>query len=354
VRLARVLLSSFVVSALALPLVANSAAAKPKKAKASKVDSAPQPAEDVQLADDSAPASDQPARDKPSGAADTDEAASDAKPAESKAHSEDASAPAAATDSTPRPSPFDLEAGLRAVNRNFSYKDTPADLFPNKGYPVLVPFRLPLGPALFFDGNFYPGALATSGAAAHFGLAFGYELNFATKAIFAQGSPIERTLHTQASQFYLGARARIPFGAHELGLLGAYGQQKFLLTGDENAPLAPDVHYKFVRLSVDSRFRFDNISFGAHIGTRLVSDTGGLRTDWFPNAKAKSIELGMFLGYRLSRAFDLVAAGDLLRYGFDFNPIPPQTDPWSKPVAGGGTDQYITGSLALRYHVPTD
>jgi hypothetical protein len=86
----------------------------------------------------------------------------------------------------------------------------------------------------------------------------------------------------------------------------------------------------------------------------LVSDTGGLRTDWFPNTKTKSIELGVFAGYGLSRAFDIVAAADLVRYAFDFNPIPPQTDPWSKPVAGGATDQYITGSLALRYHVPAD
>lgn len=252
-----------------------------------------------------------------------------------------------------RPSPFDLEAGLRAVHRDFTYKDTPADLFPNQGYPKLVPIQLPLGPALFFDGDFYPVAFASSSAAAHIGLAFGYELNFATKAVFAEGSPIERTLQMQASQFYLGGRARLPLGAHELGLLAAYGQQRFELIGDERAPLAPDVHYKFVRLSLDARFAFDEVLLGGHIGTRVVSDTGGLRSDWFPNTKTQSLEAGGFVGYRLSRALDLIAAVDLLRYAFDFNPIPPQTDPWSKPVAGGATDQYVSASLALRYHVPS-
>ncbi len=332
-RLVRVLLPSVIVAILSLPLVATSAAAKPKKAKSSKAKPAdPTPAEDVHLDEDDA----------------------DAAPA-SKQDAEAAPAPApAASDPKPRPSPFDLEVGLRAVNRNFTYKDTPADLFPNKGYPMLVPFQLPLGPALFFDGTLYPGAFATSGVAAHVGLTFGYELNFATKAVFAQGSPIERTLQTQASQFYVGARARIPLGAHELGLVGAYGQQKFQLTGDEGAPLAPDVHYKFVRLSLDAKLRFDDVFFGGHVGTRLVNDTGGLRTDWFPNTKTKSLEAGIFLGYRLSRALDLIASGDLVRYVFDFNPIPRQTDPWSKPVAGGATDQYLTGSLALRYHVPEE
>jgi hypothetical protein len=342
VRLVRALLGSFVVCALALPFT-NPAAAKPKKAKTH----AP-----VKVADDSDSDSDSDA--KADAKPDAESGGSKPEPSE-----EPPEKPRPAPDAPPepseaslRPSPFDLEGGLRAVNRNFTYKDTPAELFPNKGYPTLVPIQLPLGPALFIDGNFYPGALATSGVAAHIGLAFGYELNFGTNAIFAEGSPIERTLHTQASQFYLGARARIPFGAHELGLLGAYGQQKFQLTGDEAAPLAPDVHYKFVRLGLDAKFGFGDVAIGGHLGTRLVSDTGGLRTDWFPNTKTKSLEAGLFLRYRVTRALEIVVAGDLLRYAFDFNPIPPQTDPWSKPVAGGATDQYLTGSLGLRVHVP--
>ncbi len=245
-----------------------------------------------------------------------------------------------------------LDAGLRAIHRDFGYKDTPADLFPNQGYPVLVPIRLPLGPAVFGDGEFYPGALVSSGAAANLGLSFGYEQSFGTNAVFAEGSPIQRTLHTDASQFYVGARVRLPFATHELGLLGAYGQQKFLLTGDESAPLAPDVRYKFVRLVLDGSFAFDDLLLGGHIGTRLVSDTGGLRADWFPNTKTSSLELGAFVGYRLSSAFDLIASLDFLRYGFDFNPIPKDTDPWSKPIAGGGHDQYVSGALALRYHLP--
>ncbi len=350
--LARVLLCSLVVSALVLPIAAR-ASAKPKKAAKtappeSADDSAASTSADAKSDDDDADAPAPSKRGAAKSSSTSADAAKDAKDAPEK------SPASASTDASPRPSPFDLELGFLAVNRNFTYKDTPAQLFPNQGYPTLVPFQLALGPALFFDGTVYPGALASSDIAAHLGLTFGYELNFATNADFAPGTALARTLHTQASQFYVGGRARIPLGVHELGFIAAYGQQKFEVLGDESAPLVPDVHYKFVRLSVDAKLAFGDVSLGSHVGTRLVSDTGGLRSDWFPNTKTKSIEAGIFLSYRLSGALDVVAALDLVRYVFDFNPIPPQTDPWSTPVAGGATDQYITGSLALRFHVPAD
>jgi hypothetical protein len=43
-------------------------------------------------------------------------------------------------------------------------------------------------------------------------------------------------------------------------------------------------------------------------------------------------------------------AGDFLRYGLNFNPIPASTDPWTKPVAGGASDTYLSATLALRVH----
>jgi hypothetical protein len=45
----------------------------------------------------------------------------------------------------------------------------------------------------------------------------------------------------------------------------------------------------------------------------------------------------------------LVAGFDWLRYGFDFNPVPAGRTGY---VAGGAVDEYLSGYLAFRFHVP--
>jgi hypothetical protein len=42
--------------------------------------------------------------------------------------------------------------------------------------------------------------------------------------------------------------------------------------------------------------------------------------------------------------FTVVGGGELIRYGFDFNPVSTN----AAFVAGGAVDQYISGYLALR------
>jgi hypothetical protein len=274
-----------------------------------------------------------------------------------------AEAPAAA-EGHAGPSPLEVTAGLRAVHRSFDYHDTPAQLFPGAGYPSPLTYQLPLGPAVFIDGTLYPLAFAGTGPAANIGITGGYEVNFATKSVFAENTPSQLELTTRASQFYVGLRGRIPLAAHELGLIAAYGQQVFNLLGDESAPLVPDVSYKFVKLGGEARFHFDDLTIGFHVGTRLVSDTGGLKRDWFPNTKTQALEAGLLLGYTIVPHLDLVGGVDLTRYAFNFNPIPnrcvspmtPQTDncadPNTQAIAGGAVDQYVSGFLGVRYTLP--
>jgi hypothetical protein len=54
----------------------------------------------------------------------------------------------------------------------------------------------------------------------------------------------------------------------------------------------------------------------------------------------------LMAGYRLFSVLDVVGGVDLLRYGFDFNPVAQN----SRYVAGGGLDQYISGWLGVRLH----
>jgi hypothetical protein len=261
-------------------------------------------------------------------------------------------AASAATDEPEGPSPIDVTAGLRAVHRSFTYHDTPAQLYPANGYPSPLTYLLPLGPAAFIDGTIYPVAFASSGAAGNIGITGGYEIGFATRSVYTGASGTPQTLTTRSSQYDIGLRGRIPVSVHEFGLIAAFGQQVFNLLGDEASPLVPDVSYKFIRLGADARLRFDELTFGFHIGTRLVSNTGGLQADWFPNTKTQSIEAGILAGYTLTHHVDLVGGVDLLRYAFDFNPIPNNADPNTKAIAGGAVDQYVSGYLGIRYTMP--
>jgi hypothetical protein len=249
-------------------------------------------------------------------------------------------------------SPFDVTAGLRPMHRTFSFQNTLADVRPNNGFSPLLRYELPLGPVLFIDLNFYPGSLAGTGPMEWIGLTGGFEKGFATESVYAEGTAAEKTLKTNEQQFYVGPRFRFPIGQHQLGLAGTFGQHKFVLNGDEDGPLIPDVKYTYVKVGLDGNFRFGDFLAGARVGKRFVMSTGSLEDVWFPNVKTSSLEAGVTVGYRLVSMLDLVAGFDWLRYAFDFNPVPARPANSWPPVAGGAVDEYFTGHIAFRFHIP--
>ena len=295
--------------------------------------------------------------DAPAAAAGAEE-----KPAEAEAESSPAAAEAEAESSPVSAvsidplTPLELTAGLRAVHRSFTYHDTPAQLYPAAGYPEPLTYSLPLGPAVFIDGTVYPGGWFTRGPGAWFGLTGMYEINFATKTVYNEGKPNEGKLTTNANQYFFGVKARVPVSVHQVGLVAGIGKQTFNLLGDENfppGPQVPDVWYKYIKVGAEGRFRFNPFSVGFHVGTRLVSNTGGLERDWFPgHVKTQSIEAGLEAGYTVATNIDLVCGFDLMRYAFDFNPFPADADPKTKLIAGGAVDQYTSGWLGVRYSLP--
>lgn len=246
-------------------------------------------------------------------------------------------------------SPLDITAGLRPMHRTFEFNDTP--------YPMLR-YELPLGPLLFIDVNWFPGSHFTEGPGEWIGLTAGFEKGFATQSIANEGKPGEVTLKTDQQQFYVGGRFRLPLGAHMAGLTATYGQHKFNLAGDDGpctdppstlaCPKIPDVNYSYVKVGLDGMFQFGDFMAGARIGKRIVLSPGTIKPLWFPEVKTQSLEAGITVGYRLVSMLDLVAGFDWLRYGFDFNPVPKRT----AYVAGGAVDEYLSGYIAFRFHLP--
>mgnify|MGYP001556682158 CR=1 FL=1 len=256
--------------------------------------------------------------------------------------------------------PLALTAGLKPLHRTFTFHDTLADLRPADGYIQLLKYELPLGPVLFIDLDFFPGSLLMKGPAEWIGLTGGFEKGFATQSVYREGQSDEKTLKTDIQAFYVGAKFRFPIGAHTIGATGTYGQHKFTLLGDEDPvigadgvarayPMIPDVRYDYAKIGIDSMFHFGDFMAGARVGKRFVFKTGALETQWFQNSvKTSSLEAGVTVGYRLVSMLDLVVGFDWLRYAFDFNPVEKRPS----YVAGGAVDEYMSGHIAFRFHLP--
>jgi hypothetical protein len=305
---------------------------------------------------------------EPAAAATDDGGADD----EQKDDSKDEDEPEDSAPTGPRPSPLDVTAGLRPYNRVFEFKDAIEDVRPGQGFRPLLRYSLPVGPALFIDLNFYPGAFSSAGPLSWIGITGGFEKGFATNTIVYEGTPAETTLGSDLTAFYVGARFRLPIAKHQLSASATYGSHAFKVTGDEpqgeplgacpdmipqtgsSCVLVPDVEYSYIRIGLDGWFRINDFLLGLRVGKRLVSGTGPLETEpyWFNNTKAQSLEAGFTVGYRLLPPLDLVAGFDWLRYGFDFNPVEPKPPRYESYVAGGATDQYLMGHIGFRLTLP--
>lgn len=294
------------------------------------------------------------AQAKAAGAASEEESAEEEAPEEAPAEEE--GEPEEATDSGGSgPSPLELMAGFRAYNRTFSYKDSLAELYPDLQIKPLYTYELPLGPALIVDIRFYPGAFFTSGAGANIGLSARFEQGFATRSVYAENTDGEVELETAMQEIRAGLRYRIPLDKHEVGISAEYGIHKFRLAGDEDGtvnpdfPLIPDTDYRLIRPGLDARFRFSEFLLGVHAAPRILLSMGELESEvWFPGATGMGFDAGVMIGYAIIPSLDVVAGFDYMRYGFDFNAIPDE----NVVVAGGATDQYLSGYVGLLFRLP--
>lgn len=239
------------------------------------------------------------------------------------------------------PIALEIMAGPRIVNRSFRFNEPLSDA---------AEYKLPRGAAPFIDAAIYPLAFAGRGVMANIGIVGRYERLVGTSTVTKDPSgATASTTTTTAQQYEVGLRGRIPLDVHEVGLTGTYGQQSFMPATKSPPPSTmaiPNVVYSFVGLGADARLRFGGIvTLGAHLGTRLVTDTGSLGKTWFKKTTTTAVDAGLSLAVRVAPMFEVVAGGDFVRYGFAFNPKPSDNLAF---VAGGAVDQYISGYLALR------
>jgi hypothetical protein len=256
--------------------------------------------------------------------------------------------------SKPGRAPFEALAGVRGYNRSFSYTS-----------PVspLLPYKLGFGPALLVEGRVFPAAFFRDDYLGNIGVVLHAEFGIATSTDYVQpvagGGELRTELSTRAHEWNVGLVFRIPVDPIEVHISAAYGDQRFVLIGDEGArgtptaPLVPDVSYQYFRPGVEGRLRMSEIFASVHVAPRFLLslhqvDQQGV---WFRDATGSAFDAGFKVGYGVLPYLDVVAGFDFLRYAFDFSKSP-RTNPCGptnpdvvtcNKVAGGATDMYISG-----------
>ena len=234
-------------------------------------------------------------------------------------------------------SPFDLTLGLATLSRSFAYKD---DLSGLNTYDVT-------GPSVVLALHYYPMAGDADAVTSHLGLELRGHMAFAVDSELGSTS-----FPTSANGFSVGLRARLPLGASELGLVGAYAVRSFEIDnaeseGVELEPGVPSVGYNHLRLGLDASIALGEAwAMGLSAFYLPTLSTGDVE-DWFPNASAAGVEGSMSLSHQLSSLFDIVASVSFTRFAFTLDPTLEDAME-GRPIAGGATDEYISGQLGMR------
>lgn len=242
-----------------------------------------------------------------------------------------------------RPAIVDIEFDVKFVHRDLTFND---DLIGN-----LRDYQLKFGPGLQAKFQYFPGAHATSGVGAQFGIDFEWERLFNFNSNRDDGL----SFPTSSQQFLAGLRWRYPVGRWEPTVFAGYGFHKFEFGVDAGPPITtagiPGVRYQFVRLGTGFRVgigKTESFIVIANIAFRGVVDAGGIQSEqWFPDSKTNGMDALLMIGYALPKGFEIRVGADYRRYWYDLNPIPP--DP--PFVAGGALDQYwgLSIGAAWRY-----
>jgi hypothetical protein len=249
------------------------------------------------------------------------------------------STPSDAPSRAPRLAALDVSVGGRWFARALDYHQ---DVFGE-----LRAYSLAAAPALAVAAEWYPGAHASQGVPAWFG-------------IIAQGSYVlavssrdsrAMSYGTMAYAFDVGARVRVPLGEHEVGLHVTYGQQRFEVEGNGGGaanqadPGVPAVAYQSVRLGASARARASErvaVTLGASALPLLGA--GDIADNYFRRATGAGVEAQLGLSVAVAAGLEVRALVEGRRYVFAMNPQ--VGDRW---VAGGALDHYAQAGLAVAY-----
>lgn len=248
--------------------------------------------------------------------------------------------------------PLELSLGFDFSKRSFQFKDTLSQLAPQR--PLALPLRdynSGLDATIVLRGELYPGAFGGDGFLANVGLLGGFGYGIPSKIVYKPAGGSQKELKNSVQDWFLGLRLRVPLGAKaQLGFSWVYGAQKYYLKGDETGPLVPDVIYTYTEPALDLRVALGRVFVQAQLGARLVLDSGELENErlWFKSVGGRGVDGSLKLGFNVTPSVFVFAGGRMVRYGFDFNPVPAD----ALRVAGGATDQFIGGILGVGYRLP--
>ncbi len=234
---------------------------------------------------------------------------------------------------------LDLSAGARWFARALDYHQ---DVFGE-----LRAYSLAAAPALAVSAEWYPGAHLSRGAPAWFG-------------VIAQGSFVAgvssrdsraMSYGTTAYAFDLGARVRIPVGAHEVGLHVTYGQQRFEVEGNGGGaanqadPGVPAVAYQSVRAGASVRAcASERVAVTLGASALPLLGAGDIADNYFRRATGAGVEAQLGVSIAIAHGLEARALAEARRYVFAMNPQ--VGDRW---VAGGALDHFVQAGLAVAY-----
>jgi hypothetical protein len=240
-----------------------------------------------------------------------------------------------------RPSPLDINLGVRFGTRSFGYNDA---------LPGLRNYDLGLSPSLGLRAHWYPAAHFTDGALANIGLDLRGEFMVGVTSKNTTGQKFSTSSHA----FGLGVRGRLPLNKLELGLVAGWGQHAFsLANADKVDPGVPDVNYNFIRAGVDGHYQLlpwfgVEAKFSYLIGLSL-GELG--EKAWFPHGTGDAVEAEIGLQAGSRRLLGEVSFS-WQRYFMSLNPDPSDSSVVvDGRVAGGALDVYLSFRLGIIYRM---
>jgi hypothetical protein len=254
---------------------------------------------------------------------------------------EEASAEQEEAGSGQRPSPLDVNLGLRLGTRSFGYNDS---------LPGLRGYDLGLSPSLGLRAHWYPVAHFSDGVLANIGLDLRGEFMVGVTSKNTAGQKFSTSSHA----FGLGVRGRLPLDKLELGLVAGWGQHAFSLANSDNVdPGVPDVNYNFIRTGIDAHYQFMpwlgmEAKFSYLIGLSL-GELGGKA--WFPHGTGDGVEAEI-AAQAGSRKLAGEVSFSVQRYFMSLNPDPADSSVvMDGRVAGGALDVYLSFRLGVIYRM---
>lgn len=233
-------------------------------------------------------------------------------------------------------------AGSRDVLRAFVGIGSP---FRSLSYrqPVsatLGDYRLSGAPMADVRLAFYPGRLASDGWLSWLGVEGRGQLTISSPTLDREG----KSFKSRYDSLYVGARVRVPVGAHHVSVFSGYALSRFAVTAqDGGAPSpTPSVDYRSIRSGMGGELQLSNaISVAADAAWLHFLSVGEIG-QWFPRASAAGVELALSGSYRVSSGVFTRVAAVYQRSFFDFHSRPEDTN-----IAGGAIDQSLALSLGL-------